>query len=58
MAADWDVIQEIKTSLDHFERDEFDVQWVKGHMDDVKPWEELTTAERTNCKADEIADVF
>ena len=58
LAADWDVIQEIKTSLDQFESDEFQVQWVKGHMDDVKPWDELTTGERTNCKADEIADIF
>ena len=62
LESDWDLIEEIRQSIYSlgFDRhsNEFAIQWVKGHQDDEKSWEELTIPERLNCRADELAENY
>ena len=57
LEADWDVLREIKEALKAFDK-RFEIQWVKGHQDEKKPWDELSDAAKANCHADRLANAY
>ena len=55
LASEFDVLAEIRTAMKKLGRSQPELDHIKGHQDEKKPWHELTHMAQMNCRADKLA---
>ena len=58
MDSEWDVLEEIRSSMTELQEACPNLEWIKGHQDETMPIDELPLKARLNCHADQLANEY